>query len=424
MNKKISILLIALLVLAGFGKADKSSIENNSEIVVNNTIAFDLTKNYEQKSISLNVNIDSVEYILLETNDDFLCADGKIVTFTDELIIYSNENWHGGDILIFDKKGKALKKINHKYLRDDRERDYSLKTDVVYDDSNRELFVNDGGLRKIFVYDLEGNYKRSFPYLAGIEILQLNLVNFDDEHLLCNTFSEKIEHKWFLISKQTGEKIQDILIPVKKKISTVVGTEKIDNNFSIKTVLPIKFAVDNGDSWILNEPSSDTIFSIGKDRILKPLLVRTPTVGTMNPEILISAEAKIDNYLFINSYNININNKYGQPSEFYTYNHEENKIYKHPRNIIPFTIMQNDQVMSRKLSDILGISFSFPYLIKYFIKHNTKKNVIMGKLEADNLIEAYEKSTDKDGFSKKYKEMVSKIKKGDDSVFVKIKLEE
>jgi hypothetical protein len=397
--KKTYFLLIALLILAGCGVTEQLSQGKNGLVVI------DVDKNY-QSGPNILIVADSMEFIPLETTDDFLCADGKIIAFTDELIIYSNEDWAGSDILIFDAKGRALKKVSR---RGQSGEEYTYKKEVVYDDKSRELFVNDAVLSKIFVYDLEGNFKRNFRYLEGIEIFKLTIGNFDEESLLCYDSSEKAEHPWFLISKQTGEKIQDILIPFKEKVSRVVSSKKhTGGNItgSSNVIVPIKFAIENGDSWILNEPSSDTIFSMGKDRILKPLLVRTPTVSKMTPQILLAVEAKIGDFLYLSNYVPSL----GQSPVGLLYSYKENMVFHSPSNLsFSFYNLKNAKSFST-------IQLS---VCKF---HNTRKNIIAFCYNADYLLKIYNQDDNKEEFSEKYKTAVSQIEEDSNPVLVKIKL--
>jgi hypothetical protein len=409
--KKIKIIFIALLILAGCGKTNKSSQEDNDLIVV------DLNQDYPAMSISINVDVNWVEYIPLETNADFLCAEGKIIAFTDELIIYSNEDRQGGDILIFNAMGKALKKINHKGQSGE---EYTYKSDVIYDDESRELFVNDEILDKIFVYDLNGNFKRSLRYSENLKFQILEISNFDEESLLCHTPDEKIEQPWFLISKQTGEKIQDISIPSIEKVSTIVSSRKRDNGNTIFSVLPIKYAINNGNEIILNEPSSDTIFGMGRDKILKPLIARTPAVSAMNPQCLLVVEAKSEDFLFLKSYNKRDITEYGQivPVDL-IYSYSENIVF---RGGISYAIINQKSQNNDQNSKSIVNEISLP--LSSFVNHNWRKDIIVYSCNSSGFKSNYDKQDNKEEFSEKYKTAVSQIEEDSNPVLVKIKLSE
>jgi len=149
MKRKITILAIILYVTAGFFGCTQSDI--------NNLITVDVSKSYPKKELILQ-DFMNVEYIPLETNNEFV-TQGVVMDMGDEYIIV--KNWtKEGDIYLFDSKtGNALRKIN-KMGKGPKE--YSHLTDIVLDEQNNELFVNCLISKKILVYDLSGNFKRSF----------------------------------------------------------------------------------------------------------------------------------------------------------------------------------------------------------------------------------------------------------------------
>lgn len=144
----ITISAILLFALAGCGK-DKQS--------TNELITVDVIKNYPEKELTLQDFMD-VEYIPLETNDEFV-TQGKVMAIGAEVILITN--WaNDGNLFVFDRKtGKALKKINRKGQGGE---EYVGITEIVLDEANKEIFVIAYTGSKISVYDLDGNFKRSF----------------------------------------------------------------------------------------------------------------------------------------------------------------------------------------------------------------------------------------------------------------------
>ena len=97
----ITIPAILLFALAGCGK-DKQS--------TNELITVDVTVSYPKKELILQDFMD-VEYIPLETKDDFICQ-GLVLAIGKDIILARNRI-RDGDIFIYDRKtGKGLKKIN------------------------------------------------------------------------------------------------------------------------------------------------------------------------------------------------------------------------------------------------------------------------------------------------------------------------
>lgn len=97
-----SILIMFLSIMTGCGKNTQPA---------NEVSTVDVTAKYPYKELILQDFMD-VEYIPLETTDEFLCM-GSLWGVGKDVIVATNFNGDG-NIFIFDRKGKALKKINRK----------------------------------------------------------------------------------------------------------------------------------------------------------------------------------------------------------------------------------------------------------------------------------------------------------------------
>ena len=128
---------------------------NGREQSINGLLLFDVTKNYPWKELILQDFMD-VEYVPLETTNEFLCQ-GFVQDVTENYIIVRNFS-RTGDIFIFDRKGKAVKRINRVGQGGE---EYVFLLEAIYDEEHDDLFVSDLG-RKIMVYNKEGIYKRYF----------------------------------------------------------------------------------------------------------------------------------------------------------------------------------------------------------------------------------------------------------------------
>ncbi|MDR1371494.1 MAG: 6-bladed beta-propeller, partial [Dysgonamonadaceae bacterium] len=80
---------------------EKLKVSEN-EKTVPDILCFDIDKKYPEKKITLQ-DIAEVNYISLETNNEFLC-NGIIEFVSDKIIICNNSD---GTILIFDGTGKV-----------------------------------------------------------------------------------------------------------------------------------------------------------------------------------------------------------------------------------------------------------------------------------------------------------------------------
>jgi hypothetical protein len=168
MKRLFTIAATILFVTAGCGGNKQSTDE---------LIIVDLTTDYPEKELILQDFMD-VEYIPLETNDEFV-TQGKVMAVGTEIILITN--WiNDGDLFVFDRKtGKGLRKINRKGQGGE---EYVGIIEIVLDEANNEMFVIAYAGSKISVYDLYGNFKRSFK--AGDADHYINTFNYDRENLI------------------------------------------------------------------------------------------------------------------------------------------------------------------------------------------------------------------------------------------------
>ena len=80
----------------------------NKEQSTNDIITVDVSANYPQKELILQDFMDVV-YIPLETTDEFI-TQGSVKAIGKNIIIVTN--WiNDGDIFIFDRSGKGIRKL-------------------------------------------------------------------------------------------------------------------------------------------------------------------------------------------------------------------------------------------------------------------------------------------------------------------------
>ncbi|MBD9167816.1 MAG: 6-bladed beta-propeller [Parabacteroides johnsonii] len=278
--KSINVLLPMLfLLMAG-------CVENKHS--TNDLITVDVTAKYPYKELILQDFMD-VEYIPLETTDEFLCQ-GNIWAVGKNVIVATNFNF-SGDIFLFDRKGKALKKINRKGQGNE---EYALFNRIVLDEEKEEIFVNDIS-KKILVYDLEGNFKRKISWKG--DLLPFEMYNFDQENLICRDhFHNNTGQSFLLLSKQDGRITKEIQIPFEKKKSIVVWAQDRKMTYHPQTSHPI---MPYFNDYVLTEYSADTLYSYSPDHALKPFIARVPSIQSMNPEVFLIPSLLTDRYFFM-----------------------------------------------------------------------------------------------------------------------------
>jgi hypothetical protein len=335
-------------------------------------ITVDVTKSYPKKEL-LRQEFMDVEYIVLDTNDEFL-NQGVVIAIGKHTIAVRN-NVRDGDIFIYNRNGKALRKINRMGQGGE---EYTSINNLTLDEDNEEIFIKDR--IKILVYDLYGKFKRSFSSSHG------QIYNFDAESLICHdtTFDNDVEETnkppFVIISKQDGSIIKEIQ-PVcqQKREGKVRLVERngmivaaFSTNFSFSSIIPLH------EGWILTVYSSDTIFNYMPDNRMTPFMVRTPSIQSINPEVFLALGILTEQYWFMQTEKTEPeftgtnpdNGSVFFPRTFLMYDRQEKNIYE-------YTVYNDD----------------FANQITVNMSQNTINNEIAfhQKIEAYQLVDAYEK---------------------------------
>ena len=141
---------------------------------------------------------------------------GDVMAIDNKYIVVKNWN-NDGDIFLFDRKtGKGVRKWNR---RGQGAEEYTFINGIVLDEGKNELYVNSTPSKKILVYDLFGNFKRSLNYVQGAEFM--DVFNYDENSLICYDMSVyynegKLKEKPFyhmIISKKDGSVVKGIPVP-------------------------------------------------------------------------------------------------------------------------------------------------------------------------------------------------------------------
>jgi len=373
MEKKITILAIILLIAAGFGGC-KQSFSNQSESI----ITVDVTKtSYPKKELILQDYMD-VEYIALETNNDFL-NQGFVQDIGNKFIIVRNRT-NDGNIFIYDRNGKALRMINRKGGGGE---EYTNLYKITLDEDNEEMFVNDISLKKIIVYDLFGKFKRSFKHKEDTEAKSMfytEIFNYDKNNLICyDSYNEKIA--FLLISKLDGSVTREIAIPFKeKKVARASRRDEASGMTYSVSPGPYRTIIPYNDNWLLAELSSDTIFKLLPDYSLQPFMVRTPSVQSMSPEVFLLLRVFSERYYFMetikNEFSFETND--GFPRTFMVYDRQEKDIFNYTVYNGDYTIKKEEYMNARPISHDIE---SWQPIEPFRLVEANKKGELKGKLK-------------------------------------------
>lgn len=310
-----AILMMLLLVIAGCGDNKPSK---------DDLITVDVTKgSFPKKELILQDFMD-VEYIALETKDDFLNS-GWVQAIGKKIILVLGRD--RGDIFVYDRKGKALRKINRKGQGGE---EYVSCFNITLDEDRNEMFINDIHSKKILVYDLYGKFKRSFKHKeGGGSLFYTDVFNYDKENLICyDQYSKEIP--FVLISKQDGSISKDIKIPFEKKILLQQQTTEGEMVYTVSPG-PYRSIIIYKDNWMLSELSSDTVYTLLPDHSLRPSLVRTPPIQSMDPGVFLVLRLLSDRYIFMetikNVYNWRSNEGFSRI--FFIYDKQEKAFFEY-----------------------------------------------------------------------------------------------
>lgn len=385
MKTLIFIETILLLVMTSCG-SDNASTDG--------FITVDVTKSsYSPKKELVLQDFMDVEYIPLETNDEFI-NQGYVQAVGEKYIIVTNYR-KDGDIFVYNRNGKAIRKINHKGQGG---KEYISFRTITLDEENNELFVNDHYAKKIVVYDLEGNFKRSFKQNdKGKSLFYWEIFNYDKENLICyDELNEEIP--FLLISKQDGSITKEIKVPFKEK---KVFIQLLKYEGGIRTAGPGNYSriTPFKGNWILLEPSSDTIYTLMPDCSLRPFIAKTPPVHTMNPEFYLILRLISDRYYFMESVKnvYDFRKREGFPRTYFMYDTQE-------KDFFSYIIYNGDYSDKKEL-----------YMIM-FIPINAKGE-LWATIDAFELCRDYEKGKLKG----KLKDIAAKLGEDDNRVIMLVK---
>ena len=360
-------IIVLLAIMTGCGENKQST---------DDLITIDVTGNYPKKELILQDFLD-VEYIPLETNDDFVSI-GFIQDIGKEIILdRSVAPGPASGIFLFDRSGKSIRMIDK---RGQGPGEYVwIANRVLLDEDNNEIFVITISPGQIFVYDLFGNFKRTLPMLEGQRHF-VDIKNFDHDHLICyyNTFfnalaypdQEQLKNSFWIISKQDGSVTKEIEIPYKQR--KIIHVYRTIPPYQVG-ISGLRYLTPYHDSWVLLEPSSDTVYRYLPDHSIIPFIARTPSIQSMDPEIFLVPGLLTDRYYFMQFIVKRVDN--GEfPTTDMMYDRQEKTLFE--------AVVHNDDFTYKRPVHTWQ-EFTVTTMI------NGEELVYAEKLEAYELVEAY-----------------------------------
>ena len=341
----------------------ESIVENNAK-----TPTIDTNKKYPFKEIILN-DLADITYIPIETNNHVLINNGinALSHFSDKYIIIVN--YKSYDCYIFDRNGKIINFFNHKGQGPN---EYLNIIGITADEVKKEIYIVDHPQKhRILVYSFDGDFIRTLSLPSNTTIGTIH--NFDKETLLCEDNNHKNGNKkpYFLLSKQNGRIINELNI--------IFNKERISPRFYQKTGEKGVMAVSYGytpiirfnEDFIIGDISQDTIYQYSKNKTLTPILVKTPSIYSQDPLMMVIPEFKTPKLFFLErtERKFNFETKEGFEREKIVYDYQSGLFYKY----------------ALKNKDYPNQIF---YLNSGGYAYRTGKNILCQFISAEELIEA------------------------------------
>ena len=253
------------------------------------------------------------------------------------------------------------------------------------------------------VYSFDGDFirKLSLPTKTTIGTIH----NFDNETLLCESNNHRNGNKkpYFLISKQNGHIINELDI--------IFNKERISPRFYQKTgekgVMAIAYGYNPiirfNEDFIIGDISHDTIYQYSKNKTLTPILVKTPSIYSQDPQIMVIPEFKTPKLFFLEKTERKFNSeeKKGFEREKIVYDYQFGLFYKY----------------ALKNKDYPNQNF---YLNSGGYAYSAEKNTLCQFIPAEELIEA----NDNGELHGPLKEITKTLKIDDNPVLMIIKFKE
>ena len=345
---------------------------------------FDVTKEYSKKELYIQ-DIADVDYIPLETNDSILWRGREVLYLDDDYIVGANRN---NGVYFHDGKGKVLNMFNK---MGQGPKEYLDMYKVQYDKKSDEIYIND--MFKYYVYDKEGNFKRSFQ---GIEdklysrIEQFFILN-EDELIQYN-----YNNHYTRVSRLTGEHLGDIKLGVADSTTTLHFRK---NNMIFNTIVS-HFTKDK-EGYIITSFSSDTTYLLTSNLQLKPIGVRIPPVSSQDVPVFLLPVKNTPRYYFMST----IKKEDSFPVKAYMMDKKTNQIY-----YLKDYFKNKDYIGLKVHLDMFGPA----------VLADLPNNVCVQSLNITKLCEAYEEGK----LSGKLKDIAANLKEDDNPVLMIIKFRE
>jgi hypothetical protein len=191
--------------------------------------------------------------------------------------------------------------------------DYLPRGQIIYDEESDEVYVRQIISNIIKVYSSAGDYKRKLTLPEGT---MLNaFVSFDEESLFVFDEVERLKKSQPDLMNFSDEHLDYCFARISKKDGTVLDYAEIksshitlrdDRNIGEMSGIVGRTSriIKCKEGVLLCHPETDTVFLYSKDKILTPVIYKTPLVSEMDPMIYMNNCIDVGNYQFMELFTV------------------------------------------------------------------------------------------------------------------------
>lgn len=269
----------------------------------------DLSKDYPKKEILLS-EIADIQYVYMNEGNDYIYGGNPLYVSDHTFVFYSE-----GSFLFFTKDGQPKSKFNHQGNGPD-EYDYFSK--VVYDEANDELYILSE--KRLIVYSSSGVHKRTIALSLSDDKRITSMANYDNGSLLLFD-----SDNFVLISKADGSELKRLDVSSGEKVK-LYAINQDEQRVSVIASTQNQI-VNYKDGLLLSDYSTDTVFFFNKNKELIPVLIKQPSIHSMDPVIYANTFVDAADYLFYRKIIVKVQN--GQlPSVYLMQNKKDGTVYE------------------------------------------------------------------------------------------------
>lgn len=188
----------------------------------------------------------------------------------------------------------------------------------MYDEANDELYILSE--KRLIVYSSSGVHKRTIALSLSDDKRITSMANYDNGSLLLFD-----SDNFVLISKADGSELKRLDVSSGEKVK-LYAINQDEQRVSVIASTQNQI-VNYKDGLLLSDYSTDTVFFFNKNKELIPVLIKQPSIHSMDPVIYANTFVEAADYLFYRKIIVKVQN--GQlPSVYLMQNKKDGTVYE------------------------------------------------------------------------------------------------